>query len=53
MRASAESWMNMQQAVDLWRARNELNRIAQIARLAVHADGKAMTNWNTPARKAP
>jgi len=37
---SAESWLNMQQAVDLWDARQDVQRFAQVARLAmcgVHA----------------
>ena len=32
---SAESWLNMQQAVDLWEARQDVQRFAQIGRLAV------------------
>ena len=30
---SAESWLNMQQAVDLWEARHDVQRFANIARL--------------------
>lgn len=30
---SAESWLNMQQAVDLWDARQDVQRFAQVARL--------------------
>jgi addiction module HigA family antidote len=30
---SAESWLNMQQAVDLWDARQDIQRFAPIARL--------------------
>lgn len=30
---SAESWLNMQQAVDLWDARQDVQRFAPIARL--------------------
>ena len=32
---SAESWLNMQQAVDLWTARQDVQRFAQVTRLAV------------------
>ena len=32
---SAESWLNMQQAVDLWEARHDVQRFANIARLTV------------------
>jgi addiction module HigA family antidote len=31
---SAESWLNMQQAVDLWTARQDVQRFAQVTRLA-------------------
>ena len=30
---SAESWLNMQQAVDLWDARKNAQRVAQVTRL--------------------
>lgn len=29
---SAESWLNMQQAVDLWEARQDIQRFAQVVR---------------------
>ena len=32
---SAESWLNMQQAVDLWDARQDVQRFAPIARLTM------------------
>jgi addiction module HigA family antidote len=32
---SAESWLNMQQAVDLWDARHDVQRFANITRLTV------------------
>lgn len=32
---SAESWLNMQQAVDLWEARHDVQRFANITRLTV------------------
>ena len=32
--SSAESWLNMQQAVDLWEARQDLQRFAQVVRYA-------------------
>jgi addiction module HigA family antidote len=31
--SSAESWLNMQQALDLWEARQDVKRFATIARL--------------------
>lgn len=32
---SAESWLNMQQAIDLWDARHDVQRFANITRLTV------------------
>ena len=32
---SAESWLNMQQAVDLWEARQDTQRFAQVTRLVM------------------
>lgn len=32
---SAESWLNMQQAVDLWDARHDVQRFANITRLTI------------------
>lgn len=32
--SSAESWLNMQQAVDLWEARQDTQRFANVARYA-------------------
>jgi addiction module HigA family antidote len=32
---TAESWLNMQQAVDLWDARHDVQRFANITRLTV------------------
>lgn len=32
---SAESWLNMQQAVDLWAARQDVQRFAQVTRLTL------------------
>lgn len=40
---SAESWMNMQLAVDLWNARQELDRIVRIGQLAIPGEGKTAT----------
>jgi addiction module HigA family antidote len=33
---SAESWLNMQQAVDLWDARQDVQRFAKVVRLTGH-----------------
>ena len=32
--SSAESWLNMQQAVDLWEARQDVQRFAHVVRYA-------------------
>lgn len=38
---SAESWLNMQQAVDLWEARQDMQRFAQVTRLVMPDAGVA------------